>query len=153
MLGLSLIAVTVLGISTYVVAKQSDRFGRRPLMLGGAAFSLVWSLVMFPLLNTKNPILIVVSLSGALLCMGIVWGPLGAYLPELFGTDVRYSGSGIAYNLGGVLGGGAAPLIVAQLGQTRGTTAVGLFMAAMAVISLLSILALPETRHRDLSEV
>ncbi|MBU3064095.1 MHS family MFS transporter [Nocardia sp. NEAU-G5] len=152
-LGLSLIAVTVLGVSTYVVARGSDVLGRRRLMLAGAVFSLVWSLVMFPLLNTRNPILIAVSLSGALLCMGIVWGPLGAFLPELFGTEVRYSGAGIAYNLGGVLGGGAAPLIVAQLGQTRGTTAVGFFMAAMAVISLVSILALPETRHRELSEV
>ncbi|MGF6881083.1 MFS family permease [Nocardia sp. GAS34] len=153
MLGLSLIAVTVLGVSTYVVARGSDVLGRCRLMLAGAVFSLVWSLVMFPLLNTRNPILIAVSLSGALLCMGIVWGPLGAFLPELFGTEVRYSGAGIAYNLGGVPGGGAAPLIVAQLGQTRGATAVGLFMAAMAVISLVSILALPETRHRELSEV
>ncbi len=153
MLGLTLIAVTVLGVATFVVARQSDLLGRRRLLLGGAIFSLVWSLVMFPLLNTRNPILIAISLSGALLCMGIGWGPLGAYLPELFGTDVRYSGAGIAYNLGGVLGGGAAPLIVAQLGQTRGTTAVGFFMAAMAVISLLSLLALPETRHRNLNEV
>lgn len=51
--------------------------------------------------------------------------------------------------LGGVLGGGAAPLIVAQLGQAHGTTAVGLFMAAVAI----SLLALPETRHRNLSAV
>ncbi|RDI49839.1 MFS transporter [Nocardia mexicana] len=153
MLGLTLIAVVVLGVATFVVAQQSDVFGRRALMLGGAAFGVVWSLVLFPLLNTENPVLIVVGLSGALLCMGIVWGPLGAFLPELFGTDVRYSGAGIAYNLGGVLGGGAAPLIVAQLGETRGTTAVGVFMAVMAVISLLSIYALPETRHRDLDEV
>ncbi|MFI1918801.1 MFS transporter [Nocardia sp. NPDC020380] len=152
-LGLTLIAVVVLGVATFTVARWSDLVGRRRLMLAGSAFALVWSLVLFPLLNTKSPLAIVVGLSGALLCMGIVWGPLGAFLPELFGTDVRYSGAGIAYNIGGVLGGGAAPLIVAQLGETRGTTAVGLFMAAMAVISLLSILALPETRHRDLSEV
>ncbi|MFJ4657802.1 MFS transporter [Nocardia sp. NPDC088792] len=152
-LGLTLIAVVVLGIATFTVARWSDLVGRRRLMLAGSAFALVWSLVLFPLLNTKSPLAIVVGLSGALLCMGIVWGPLGAFLPELFGTDVRYSGAGIAYNIGGVLGGGAAPLIVARLGETSGTTAVGLFMAAMAVISLLSILALPETRHRDLSEV
>jgi metabolite-proton symporter len=153
MLGLSLIAVTVMGVATLVVARQSDLVGRRRLLLVGIVFSLVWSLVMFPLMNTRNPILIAVSLSGALLAMGIAWGPLGAYLPELFGTDVRYTGAGVAYNLGGVFGGGVAPLVVAQLGQTRGTTSVGVFMAAMAVISLLSILALPETRHRDLAEV
>ncbi|WP_280318266.1 MFS transporter [Nocardia wallacei] len=153
MLGLTLIAVVVLGAATFIVARWSDLVGRRVLMLGGAAFGLVWSPVLFPLLNTENPVLIVVGLSGALLCMGIVWGPLGAFLPELFGTDVRYTGAGIAYNLGGVLGGGAAPLIVAQLGETRGTVAVGWFMAAMAAISLGSIAALPETRHRELDAV
>ncbi len=152
-LGLSLIAVTVMGVATFTVARQSDLIGRRKILLFGAGFSLVWSLVMFPLLNTRNPVLIAVGLSGALLAMGIGWGPLAAYLPELFGTDVRYTGAGIAYNLGGVLGGGAAPLIVASLGQYHGTAAVGVFMAAMALISLLSILALPETRHRDLAQI
>ncbi|MFI6866107.1 MFS transporter [Nocardia sp. NPDC050406] len=153
MLALTLIAVVVLGVTTFVVARQSDLTGRRTLMLGGAAFGVVWGMVLFPLLNTENLVLVVVGLSGALLCMGIVYGPLGAFLPELFGTDVRYSGAGIAYNLGGVLGGGIAPLIVAQLAETAGTTAVGWFLSAMALLSLLCILALPETRHRDLEKV
>ncbi|WP_067830009.1 MFS transporter [Nocardia inohanensis] len=153
MLGITLIAVVVLGATTFLVARQSDLTGRRVLMLGGAAFGVVFSLMLFPLLDTRNPVLITLALSGAMLCMGIVYGPLGAFLPELFGTDVRYTGAGIAYNLGGVLGGGIAPLVIAQLGESRGSGAIGWFMSAMALLSLLCIVALPETRHRDLNRV
>ncbi|MEC3958461.1 MFS transporter [Nocardia sp. CDC153] len=153
MLGITLIAVVVMGASTFLVARQSDRRGRRVLMLGGAGFGVVFSLVMFPLLDTKNLVLVTAALSGALLCMGMVYGPLGAFLPELFSTDVRYTGAGIAYNLGGVFGGGIAPLLVAQIQESHGSGAVGWFLSAMALLSLLCILALPETRERDLTAV
>ncbi|MFD3508136.1 MFS transporter [Nocardia sp. NPDC058666] len=153
MLGLTLIAVVVLGVSTFLVARQSDITGRRKLMLGGAAFGVVWGMVLFPLLDTKNLVLIAIALSGALLCMGIVYGPIGAFLPELFPTEARYSGAGLAYNLGGVLGGGIAPLLVAKISESAGTLAVGLFLSSMALISLLCIMALPETRDRNLQDV
>lgn len=153
MLASTLVAVVVLGVTTLLVARQSDRIGRRVLLLGGAALAMVASPALFPLLDTRNPVLITVGLSGALCCMGIVYGPLGAFLPELFGTDVRYTGAGIAYNLGGVLGGGIAPLVIAQLGERYGSGAIGWFMSAMALCSLLCLVALPETRHRALDRV
>lgn len=153
MLGLTLLAITLSGVATLVASHWSDTIGRRRLLLGGVALGMVWGLLLFPLLNTGNTVLIALAVCGPLVCMGAVWGPVGAFLPELFGTDVRYSGAGIAYNLGGVLGGGFGPLIVARLAQTHGTTAIGLFLAAMGLLSLLSILALPETRHHDLTEV
>ncbi|MFE7030664.1 MFS transporter [Streptomyces sp. NPDC057621] len=109
MLALTLVAVAVLGAATFFVARWSDRVGRRRLIIAGAAFGVVWGAVLFPLLDTRNYFLIAVALSGALLCMGIIYGPAGAYLPELFATRVRYSGAGFSYNLGGVLGGAASP--------------------------------------------
>ncbi|WP_067818813.1 MFS transporter [Actinomadura kijaniata] len=151
MLSLTLVAVAVLGVSTFLVARLSDRQGRRRVLLAGSVFGVVWSMALFPLLDTRNLLLVTVALSGALLCMGVVYGPMAAFLPELFDTDVRYSGAGLAYNLGGVLGGGAAPLIVAQLGERYGSSSIGWFMASMAILSLLCILALPETRNRDLT--
>ncbi|UBU17997.1 MFS transporter [Nonomuraea gerenzanensis] len=153
MLALTLVAVVVLGVSTYLVARLSDRVGRRKLIIAGAAFGVGWGFLLFPLLDTGNYFLIAVALSGALLCMGIVYGPMGAYLPELFATDVRYSGAGVAYNLGGVLGGGVAPLLVAQISESAGTAGAGWFMSGMALLSLLCVLALPETRDRDLTRV
>ncbi|AKG44226.1 MFS transporter [Streptomyces xiamenensis] len=153
MLLLTLVAVVVLGVSTYLVARWSDRVGRRKLILGGAAFGIVWGAVLFPLLDTGNYLLIAVALSGALLCMGIIYGPAGAYLPELFGTRMRYSGAGFSYNLGGVLGGAAAPLIVTALAENYSASVGGWFMSAMALFSLLCTLALPETKERDLDTV
>ncbi|MET8927334.1 MFS transporter, partial [Streptomyces sp. NPDC004623] len=96
MLGLTLVAVVVLGVSTFLVARWSDRVGRRKLIIAGAAFGVVWGAVLFPLLDTGNYVLIAVALSGALLCMGIIYGPAGAYMPELFGTNMRYSGAGFS---------------------------------------------------------
>ncbi|MFD7295947.1 MFS transporter [Streptomyces sp. NPDC059897] len=153
MLLLTLVAVTVLGISTYAVARWSDRVGRRKLIIGGAAFGVVWGAVLFPLLDTGNYVLIAVALSGALLCMGIIYGPAGAYMPELFATRLRYSGAGFSYNLGGVLGGAAAPLVVTALAETYSAPVGGWFMSAMALLSLLCALALPETRTRDLDTI
>ncbi|WP_409055934.1 MFS transporter [Streptomyces sp. SYP-A7185] len=153
MLALTLVAVAVLGLSTFFVARWSDRVGRRKLIIAGAAFGVVWGAVLFPLLDTGNYVLIAVALSGALLCMGIIYGPAGAYLPELFGTRMRYSGAGFSYNLGGVLGGAAAPLIVTALAEHHSPQAGGWFMSAMALLSLGCVLALPETRERDLDLV
>jgi MFS family permease len=153
MLLLTLVAVTVLGVSTYLVARWSDRVGRRRLIIGGTLFGAVWGAVLFPLLDTGDYVLIAVGLSGALLCMGIIYGPIGAYLPELFGTRMRYSGAGFSYNLGGVLGGAAAPLVVTALAETYSATVGGWFMSAMALLSLGCVLALPETRDRDLDAV
>ncbi|GGZ23065.1 MFS transporter [Streptomyces poonensis] len=153
MLALTLVAVAVLAISTYLVARWSDRVGRRKLIIGGAAFGVVWGAVLFPLLDTENYVLVAVALSGALLCMGIIYGPAGAYMPELFGTKMRYSGAGFSYNLGGVLGGAAAPLIVTALAENYSPSVGGWFMSAMALLSLVCILALPETKERELDEV
>ncbi|MEU6245836.1 MFS transporter [Glycomyces sp. NPDC047010] len=152
MLGLTLIAVVVLGISTFLVARLSDRHGRKKLIIAGAVFGIVWSFALFPLLETKNLVLIAVALSGALLAMGIIYGPIGAFLPELFPTGVRYSGAGLAYNIGGLLGGGITPLVVAQIASTSGTSGVGWLLGGIAVVNLLCILALPETRHRDMQD-
>lgn len=153
MLGLTLVAVVVLGVSTFLVARWSDRVGRRKLIIAGAAFGVVWGAVLFPLLDTRNYVLIAVALSGALLCMGIIYGPAGAYMPELFGTNMRYSGAGFSYNLGGVLGGAAAPLIVTALAEAYSPSVGGWFMSAMALVSLACVLALPETAERDLDKV
>ena len=63
---------------------------------------------------------------------------------------MRYSGASFAYNLGGVLGGAVSPLIATRLQGALGSSSVGWYVSAMAVVSLLCVLALPETRERQL---
>lgn len=151
MLGLSLVACLFLAAGTWLAATRSDGAGRRRLVLVGSALAVVWGLVLFPLLDTEQPVLVALAIGGALFCMGVVYGPMGAYLPELFGANVRYSGASLAYNLGGVLGGAVSPLVATRLQSAFGSSSVGWYVSAMAVVSLLCVLALPETRERELA--
>ncbi|MEV0254923.1 MFS transporter [Streptomyces sp. NPDC050732] len=151
MLGLSLVACLFLAAGTWLAATRSDGAGRRKLVLAGTGLAVVWGLVLFPLLDTEQPVLVALAIGGALFCMGVVYGPMGAYLPELFSTGVRYSGASLAYNLGGVLGGAVSPLVATRLQSAFGSSSVGWYVSAMAVVSLLCVLALPETRERELA--
>ncbi|MDT0309837.1 MFS transporter [Streptomyces sp. DSM 44917] len=151
MLLASMGAVLFLAAGTWWAATRSDRLGRRRVTLGGTAAAAVWGLLLFPLMDTGRLALIVVALGGAMLLMGVIYGPMGALLPELFPAELRYSGAGLAYSLGGVAGGAVAPLVATRLQSAFGSASVGWYVSSMAVLSLACLLLLPETRDRDLS--
>ncbi|WP_326813143.1 MHS family MFS transporter [Streptomyces scopuliridis] len=150
MLALSLVACLFLAAGIWFSATRSDTDGRRRLVLSGCGLAAVWSLLLFPLLDTERPVLMALALGGALFCLGVTSGPMGAYLPELFPARVRYSGASLAYNLGGVLGGAVSPLVVPRLQSGFGSASVGWYVSGMALVSLLCVRALPETREREL---
>jgi len=77
--------------------------------------------------------------------MGFVYGPLGAWLPSLFPARVRYTGASIAFNLGGIIGGGLAPVIAQALANRGGLSLVGLYLGAAGLVSLLALLPLKRT--------
>jgi MFS family permease len=82
--------------------------------------------------------------------MGFTFAPMGALLPELFPTSLRYSGASAAYSLGGILGGSLAPYIAQRLVAYGGLPWVGHYITVAAVISLLAVLSMAETSARDL---
>ncbi|MEU6726223.1 MFS transporter [Nonomuraea wenchangensis] len=151
MLGLTMVGVLFMAAGTVVSSMVSDRLGRRRTLIAGCGLAIAWGLVMFPLMETRSVVLVGVALAGALGLMGLVFGPMGAYLPELFRTEYRYSGASVAYSLGGVLGGAVPPLVATGMqAGGLGATAVGAYVSAMALLSLLCLLALPETGDRTL---
>ncbi|NUR93264.1 MAG: MHS family MFS transporter [Nonomuraea sp.] len=151
MLSLTMIGVLFMGAGTVASAMVSDRLGRRRTLLTGTAVAIAWGLVMFPLMETKSIFLVGLSLAGALGLMGLIFGPMGAYLPELFRTEFRYSGASVAYSLGGVLGGAVPPLVATGMQASAiGVMGVGVYVSAMALLSLLCLLALPETGDTSL---
>ncbi|MEV4284311.1 MFS transporter [Nonomuraea bangladeshensis] len=151
MLGLTMVGVLFMAAGTVASSIVSDRLGRRRTLLAGCGLAIAWGLVMFPLMETRSVVLVGVALAGALGLMGLVFGPMGAYLPELFRTEYRYSGASVAYSLGGVLGGAVPPLVATGMqAGGLGATAVGAYVSAMALLSLLCLLALPETGDRTL---
>jgi MFS family permease len=101
---------------------------------------------MMPALLAQGPGGVLAFLSLALGVMGLTFAPLGALLPELFPTEVRYTGAASAYNLGGILGASLAPSLAQLLEAAGGIAWVGYYIAVAAAISFLAILSMRETR-------
>jgi metabolite-proton symporter len=83
--------------------------------------------------------------------MGILYAPMGTLLSELFPTPVRYTGSSLAFSIAGILGASLAPSIATWLARTYGLRYVGYYLSAAALISLIGLLAIHETRDTDLA--
>jgi metabolite-proton symporter len=131
----------------------SDRVGRRPVYLFGAAFSLLFAFPFFWLLNTGvGPLIWLAVVLGVNLGHDSMYGPQAAYFSELFGTRVRYSGASLGYQLASVLAGGLSPLIAVALLASYGYPAVAIYMAIMALITVISVLLASETFQEDILE-
>jgi MFS family permease len=127
-------------------ATLCDRVGRRRMMLVGLAACLPWSFVVIPLVDTRKPICYAVAIVGMGVVTSISSGPIGAFIPELFATRYRYSGSALAFNVAGIAGGAVPPLIAGALQTSYGSWAIGLMMATFALVSLVCTYLLPETK-------
>lgn len=126
-------------------ATLCDRVGRRRMMLVGWAGCLPWSFAVIPLMNTGKPILYAAAIVGMYAVAAIGSGPTAAFIPELFSTRNRYSGSALAVNLAGVIGGALPPLIAGTLLASYGSWAIGLMLSTLALASLVCTYLLPET--------
>jgi MFS transporter, MHS family, shikimate and dehydroshikimate transport protein len=81
-----------------------------------------------------------------------MYGPQAAFFSELFGTRVRYTGASLSYQLSSVFAGGLAPLIATALLAKVGTFAVAAYVAAMALITVVSTLLATETYQGEISD-
>ncbi len=150
-LGMLCVAVVFMAAATPLSAWAGDRYGRRPVLLIAGSAALLSGFLMAPMLGSGSPILITAFLSLELFLMGATFAPMGALLPELFPTSVRYTGAGAAYNLGGILGASLAPYLAQQLVQHGGLAWVGGYISVAAAISVLAVSAIHETRHQELA--
>ncbi len=136
--------------SVVLSATLCDRVGRRRMMLLGWAGCLPWAFVVMPLMDTRNHLLYAVAVVGMFAIAGVGSGPTGAFIPELFATRYRYSGSALAVNLAGVLGGAVPPLVAGTLLATYGSWSIGLMLGIFAFASLVCTYLLPETKGTTL---
>ena len=139
------VAIVFMAVATPIAATLADRVGRRPVLLVSAVLAAAVGLAM-PWLMAQGEGGALVFLSAALGTMGLTFAPLGALLPELFTTEVRYTGAASAYNLGGILGASVAPSLAQVLEAAGGVAWVGYYIATAAAISFLAILTMRETR-------
>ncbi|TWG08624.1 MFS transporter [Saccharopolyspora dendranthemae] len=128
----------------------SDRLGRRPMILLGAGILALWSFPFFWLIDTASIWLI--ALAGVIGSVGqsMTYGPLAAYLSELFHPRVRYSGASLAYQLAAILVSGGTPFIMTALLAATGTSAsVSVFLLAMSLCTFGAAYFLRETRTAE----
>jgi hypothetical protein len=115
------------------------------MMLLGWALCLAWSFVVIPLVDTGKPVLYAVAIVGMYATSAVANGPTAAFIPELFSTRYRYTGSALAVNIAGVIGGALPPLIAGELRATYGSWAIGAMLAVLVLTSLVCTYLLPET--------
>jgi MHS family shikimate/dehydroshikimate transporter-like MFS transporter len=130
----------------------SDRVGRKPVYLFGAIATAVLAYPLFLLLDTGSPPLVWLALILTFICShAAMYAPQAAFLSELFGTRVRYSGASLGAQLSSVLAGGLSPIIATALltyGYGRG--ALALYLIGMAIITIVSVIIATETLRHDI---
>jgi MFS family permease len=144
-LSVLLVAILFLAVGIVAAGYWADAKTPRLVLMAGCGLTIVVGALLAPMLGGGSLWLVGGFLSLALLVMGFVYGPLGAWLPSLFPARVRYTGASIAFNLGGIIGGGLAPVIAQALANRGGLSLVGLYLGAAGLVSLLALLPLKRT--------
>ena len=145
-LAVGLMGGVVVVVFNVLGAVLSDTFGRRRVIMVAFALGVPWSFVVLPLTDTGNAALFALAMAGTYAIAGSAYGPMAAFIPEIFGTRYRYSGTGLSLNLAGLVGGAVPTIIAAPLLAAWGVPAIGLMMAAVALVSLVCTGLLPETK-------
>jgi len=146
-LNYTMIGAAVGLVSIPVFGYLSDRIGRR-LMYGiGVVGVGLFAFPYFALLNTKVGGLVLLAIVLSLIFHDMQYGPQAALIAETFGTNVRYSGAGLGYQLASVIAGGPAPLLAAWiLNQTGSSTGISWYIVGCSVVSLAALLLMPNRR-------
>jgi metabolite-proton symporter len=141
-LALQLGAIVFMAIGIIAAGYWADATSPRRVLMAGCILTVAGSFLLAPMMDSGSLLQIWAFLSLALVLMGLVYGPLGAFLPGLFPARVRYTGVSMAFNIGGILGGGLTPIIAAALAKEGGLAYVGYYLAAAALISLAALVTL-----------
>ncbi len=120
----------------------SDATTPRRVLMAGCAMTVAAGALLPVMMGAGSLALICAFLSAALFAMGFVYGPLGSWLPELFPARVRYTGASMAFNIGGIIGGGLTPMVATALAAQGGLVPVGIYLAVAAAISFVALVLL-----------
>lgn len=151
-LAVQLAANLFLALGIVVAGICADRTSPRAVLGWGALATIVLGLVFGAGLASGSLLVVFLTLASALFVMGLVYGPLGAWLPTLYAVPVRYTGVSVAFNAGGIIGGAVAPNIAQLLatgafGFGGGAGPAGYLLSVAGVISLVGVLSVGSARR------
>lgn len=155
---LQVISILLFAAFIPVAGRLADRFGRRRMLMATTAGIIVFALCFGLLLDPErlgtgedlNVTQLLVFLCIGMALMGLTFGPMSAYLPELFPTNTRYTGSGLAYNFSSILGAALTPPIASYLVQNYGVHTVGYYLCFLSALTLIALVLSPETSKKSL---
>ena len=152
-----MIAVCVFAAFIVISCVNADKFGRKRVIIISScclvAFALLFPYLLDPaVVGQRNFAANLLFLCLGFALMGTAFGPIGAFLPELFDANVRYSGSGIGYNLAAIVGAAFVPTIATWLSHNWGVHSVGLYLCVMALCCLIAVLSCKETKDVDFTK-
>jgi MFS family permease len=157
-LRLQLVAVLFFALFIPVSGALADRIGRRRFLLAVTAGIILFGLSFGWFLSPAtmgsgagaNLWLMLAFLSLGMSLMGLSFGPMSALLPELFPTNTRYTGSGIAYNAASILGAALTPFVATWLAAGYGPGSVGLYLSGLGAATLVALALSEETSTKNL---
>jgi MFS family permease len=138
-LGVLLAAIPFLAAGILCSGRWADRSDARRVLIIGCVLAVATGFLLAPLLGSRSLPAIWLFLAVSLFVMGLVYGPLGSWMPGLFPARVRYTGVSVAFTVGGILGGGIAPVLAESLARRGGLPWVGLYFSTAALISLVGL--------------
>ena len=139
MLALQLAANLFLALGIVLAAIGSDRIGARKVLARGALLTVMVGFTFGPAMADGSLVTVFITLATALGVMGLVYGPLGGWMPGLFPVTVRYTGMSIAFNGGGIVGGALMPIAAQKLTEWGYVSLIGLLLSAAGLLTLLGV--------------
>lgn len=144
------VAVLAMAAATPLAGALADRFGRKTVLVTASGLAALSGFAMGPMLGHGGTGAVLLFLIIELGLMGMTFAPMGAVLPELFPTRVRYTGAATAYSLGGILGASLAPYVAQLLVNHGGLPWVGYYITGAGIVSLIACLLMRETATGDM---
>jgi MFS family permease len=139
------IEALISAMTVVLFGRLSDTFGRRRLIALGCILMIGFPFLYFAMLDTKSWMLAFLAITIALPLQDLQYGPQAAFISETFPGSLRYTGSGLGYQLASITAGGPAPILAAILLRQFGSSmAIALYMSGCSVISLASVLMLQD---------
>jgi metabolite-proton symporter len=145
---IQLFGILFFALTIPLSAILAERGRRRTLIWVSVAIAL-FGLVMAPLFESGTAGATLMMVLGMSL-IGLIYGPLGTVLSELFPTAVRYTGSSLTFNLAGIFGASLAPYAATWLATNYGLQYVGYYLTSAALLTIVGLLGTRETKDEHL---